>query len=420
MSIIETTNETVAVRGLLDRAFPPPRLAPFELAILARLQTALDEVVEPLAAEHDAAGRYPHRAIAALKPTGILHASFPRELGGPGASHRLTLEAQVRMAVADSSVAQIVRVHEDSVRELHVGASDAFRARLAEILLEEHAIIGLAVAENGRRVDSPLSTIATPQADGAVVFDGAKIYATGSGGADYVVAIGFDPVAGRDDPLAGLRSALVPAGTPGLRLHDDWNALGQRATSSGSVTLDGLRVAAPLSESPSTGVLPHSGARFQASFAAELVGIGIAALRAAAPFVREQSRPWPSADVDSAAQDPTVRRLTGELTADLVAAYAAVIATGDLLDAYEAGEVDRTQLAVPIYAAKATATRASLRATSEIFTLMGTRSATGGKGFDRFWRNARTLSLHDPYEWKHSEIGRHVLESWDPEPGLYT
>ncbi len=51
---------------------------------------------------------------------------------------------------------------------------------------------------------------------------------------------------------------------------------------------------------------------------------------------------------------------------------------------------------------------------------MGTRSATGGAGFDRFWRNARTLSLHDPYEWKHSEIGRHVLEGWDPVPGLYT
>lgn len=409
-----------AVRGLLDRAFPPPRLAPHELEILARLQAVLDEVVEPLAAEHDAEGRYPHRSIAALKPTGILQASFPRALGGPGASHRLTLEAQVRLGVADSSVAQIVRVHEDSVRELHVGAGEAFTARLAEILLEEQAIIGLAVAENGRRVDSPLTTLATPQPDGSVVFAGRKIYATGSGGADYVLVIGFDPIAGAEEPLRGLRSGLVPAGTPGLVLEHDWNALGQRATSSGSVTLDGLRVPAPLSESPSTGLLPHSGARFQASFAAELVGIGIAALRAAAPFVLQQSRPWPSADVASAAQDPTVRRLAGELTADLVAAYAAVIATGDLLDAYEAGEIDRTQLAVPVYAAKAAATRAALRATSEVFTLMGTRSATGGKGFDRHWRNARTLSLHDPYEWKHSEIGRHVLEGWDPEPGLYT
>jgi alkylation response protein AidB-like acyl-CoA dehydrogenase len=163
----------------------------------------------------------------------------------------------------------------------------------------------------------------------------------------------------------------------------------------------------------------HSGPRFQAGFAAELVGIGIAAIRAAAPFVRDVSRPWPSADVARASEDPTVRRLAGELVGDLVAAYTAVIATGDLLDAFEAGEVDRTGMAVPIYAAKATATRAALRATSEIFTLMGTRSVTGGRGFDRHWRNARTLSLHDPVAWKDVEIGRHVLEGWEPEPGLY-
>ncbi|HEU4657287.1 MAG TPA: acyl-CoA dehydrogenase family protein, partial [Capillimicrobium sp.] len=122
---------------------------------------------------------------------------------------------------------------------------------------------------------------------------------------------------------------------------------------------------------------------------------------------------------DSAAADPTVRRLTGELVADLVAAYTAVIATGDLLDAFEAGEIDRTQLAVPVYAAKVAATTAALRATSEIYTLMGTRSAKRSLGFDRHWRNARTLSLHDPVEWKRVEIGRHVLEAWEPEPGLY-
>lgn len=51
---------------------------------------------------------------------------------------------------------------------------------------------------------------------------------------------------------------------------------------------------------------------------------------------------------------------------------------------------------------------------------MGTRSASRSTGFDRWWRNARTLSLHDPVDWKHEEIGRHVLTGWDPPPGIYT
>ena len=50
---------------------------------------------------------------------------------------------------------------------------------------------------------------------------------------------------------------------------------------------------------------------------------------------------------------------------------------------------------------------------------MGTRAVSRVHGFDRFWRNARTLSLHDPVDWKHAEIGRHVLTGWEPPPGIY-
>jgi alkylation response protein AidB-like acyl-CoA dehydrogenase len=146
-----------------------------------------------------------------------------------------------------------------------------------------------------------------------------------------------------------------------------------------------------------------------------LVGIGVAALRAASKFVVQQSRPWPSGGVDNAADDPYVRRLTGELAADLAAAYAITLATGDLLDAAERGEIERTR----VDAAKSAASRAAVRASSEIFALMGARSAARANGFDRFWRNARTISLHDPVDWKNAELGRHVLTGWDPPPGLY-
>ena len=41
-------------------------------------------------------------------------------------------------------------------------------------------------------------------------------------------------------------------------------------------------------------------------------------------------------------------RLAGELVSDLAAAYSITLATGDLLDAFERGEIDRTDLAAPI------------------------------------------------------------------------
>jgi alkylation response protein AidB-like acyl-CoA dehydrogenase len=213
---------------------------------------------------------------------------------------------------------------------------------------------------------------------------------------------------------------LIPPGTKGVRIHRDWDPLGQRATDSGTITFDQVETD-PLWNATIPGQFspPHASLRYQVGFAAIMIGQGIAALREASAFVGKKSRPWPSAGVDNATDDPHTRRIAGELTADLVAAYVLMLAVADLLDAYERGEISRTELAIPVYAAKVAAHKAALAATSEIYTLMGTRSVARANGFDRHWRNARVLSLHDPVSWKYAEIGRHVLTGWEPEPGLY-
>jgi alkylation response protein AidB-like acyl-CoA dehydrogenase len=409
--------------GLLDAAIPVPAFPPDELAALIRLQKALDGEIAPAAAAADATGRYPTAAVAALKRSGILHSGVPREWGGLGASHRLSLEAQVRIGAADSSVAQIFKVHDELTREIFVYCPDALRPLLADRILRDDAILGLAVAEAGRKVDDPWSTIAAPRPDGSFTITGRKIYTTGAAEADLVAVWAFNPQAPgvADDPLLGLQLNLVPPTAAGVSVHRDWDMLGQRATDSGTITFERVDTDPALCASlPGRAPLPQNAVRYQAGFAAVLVGIGIGALRAAIPFVARRARPWPSAGVDSAADDPMVRRLTGELVSGLAAAHSLTLATGDLLDAYERGELTRAELAVPIYAAKAAATRAALAATNDMYALMGASAARTETGFDRHWRNARTLSLHDPVDWKHAEIGAHVLTGWEPPPGIYT
>ena len=407
---------------LLRKAFPPNGLPARENETLIVLDRLIDSDVAPTAAAHDEKGRYPTSSVAALKRSGVLKTSVPAAYGGPGFSSRFSLEAQVRLGIANSAVAQIFKIHDELTREIFVYSPPQVRPALAKKVLEEDAIFGLAVAEAGRKVDDPWTTVAMPQADGGFLIDGQKIYTTGGAEADYIVLWAFNPQAEgvATNPLLGVQANLVPANTSGITIHRDWNTFGQRATDSGTITFKALKTEpdwniSVAGEAP----LPHASLRYQAGFAAVLVGLGVGALRAAIPFVTTKSRPWPSAEVDNAADDPFVRRLTGELTADLAAAYALTLATGDLLDAHERGEIDRTALAAPIYAAKAAASRAGLRATSEIFALMGTRSVVRSAGLDRFWRNARTISLHDPVDWKHSELGQHVLTGWDPPPGIY-
>lgn len=408
--------------GLLGAAVPPWPLPPGEAAVVTAVQAAVDATLADLAPVNDTDGRYPTASVAALKPTGAFALAVPAAYGGPGASHRASLEVQVRLGAGDSALAQVFKVHDELVREIFVYCPEQLRAPLARRILHEGHVLGLAVAESGARVDTPWTTVALPQPDGTHRLDGTKIYTTGAAEADEIATWAFDPtVPGvESNPLLGFRLTLVPRGTPGVTVHRDWDALGQRATDSGTITFAGV-VTQPdwRASEPGRAPLPQNAVRYQAGFAAVLVGIGLGAVRAAVPFVVGRSRPWPSADVRTAADDPMVRRLTGELVADLAAAYHATMATGDLLDAFERGEIDRTQLAVPIYAAKAVASRAAVRATSELFALMGTRAAARSVGFDRWWRNARTLSLHDPVDWKHAEIGQHVLTGWDPPPGIY-
>jgi alkylation response protein AidB-like acyl-CoA dehydrogenase len=416
------TGPSASLPPLLGKAFPPNGLAPPEIEALIGLQRAIEAEIAPEAAEHDRRGRYPTSSVAALKRSGVLKTAVPRALGGPGFPARFSLEAQVRLGAADSAVAQIFKIHDELTREIFVYCPPDLKPALASKILEDDAILGLAVAEAGRKVDDPSTTICRPQPDGSFVIAGRKIYTTGAAEADYIAVWAFNPEAAgvAENPLLGMQLNLVPPATPGVTIHRDWDAMGQRATDSGTITFEAVKTAPILRASlPGRAPLPHASLRYQAGFAAVLIGIGIGAIQAAAPFVVGKSRPWPSGGVDNAADDPYVRRLTGELVADLAAAYALTLATGDLLDAHERGEIDRTALAAPIYAAKAAASRAGLRAASEIHALMGTRAAGRAHGFDRFWRNARTLSLHDPVDWKHAELGRHVLTGWDPPPGIY-
>jgi alkylation response protein AidB-like acyl-CoA dehydrogenase len=407
---------------LLGAAFPVPALPADELHALARLQDVIDAEIAPNAAAADAAGRYPTASVAALKRSGILTTGVPSAFGGLGASHHVSLEAQVRLGAADSAVAQIFKIHDELTREIFRYSPDELRQPLADRILHDGAILGLAVAESGRTVLEPMTTIAARQADGSYVIDGRKIYTTGAAEADLIAVWGFDPVAGAENPFAGMQLNLVPRGTVGVTVHRDWDALGQRATDSGTITFEGVRTDPALRASQTDRwPVDYAPIFYQAGFAAIVLGIGIGAIREASGFVATQSRPWPYAAVDTAVDDPMVRRLVGELTAELVAAYSLVHTTADLFDAAAAGDgVSRTQVAIPVYALKSVATKAGLRAANEVFALMGTRSTGRQYGFDRWWRNARTLSLHDPIDWKHAEIGAHVLTGWDPPFGVYT
>ena len=91
-------------------------------------------------------------------------------------------------------------------------------------------------------------------------------------------------------------------------------------------------------------------------------------------------------------------------------------AASEIDDAEQAGPDDHNtaRASVATAVAKVACARASTLAASTLFELGGTRAAAAGPNLSRFWRDARTHTLHDPSRWKVQHVGRWVLDGTPP------
>jgi alkylation response protein AidB-like acyl-CoA dehydrogenase len=217
----------------------------------ARLVAIAEELSERLAAraaEHDRDGSYPFEAIEALKAAGYFAAPVPVELGGLGVSsaHDLVV-ASSRLARGDASVAIGVNMHLVAVlnmerrRQVAVAAGTERRARGFASSLERVARDGLvlaaAISEGGQDLTRP-GTRATRTRFGWRI-DGRKLFCTMSPAAtDLYVAVTYADGEG----VERYAYAMVPIDAAGVVVHDDWDALGMRASGSNSISLEDVEL----------------------------------------------------------------------------------------------------------------------------------------------------------------------------------
>ncbi|MGH3910800.1 MAG: acyl-CoA dehydrogenase family protein, partial [Pseudonocardiaceae bacterium] len=138
-----------------------------------------------------------------------------------------------------------------------------------------------------------------------------------------------------------------------------------------------------------------------------------------------RSRPWLLSGVDTAAEDPYILAGYGELVAAVQAAgLLADHAAATLQRASDRGSAltaeQRGETGVTISAAKVAATRVVNETTARIFEFIGARGTATRFGLDRYWRNARTLTLHDPVAYKAREVGAHFLTGELPPSTSYS
>ncbi|MFC7614680.1 acyl-CoA dehydrogenase family protein [Actinokineospora soli] len=153
---------------------------------------------------------------------------------------------------------------------------------------------------------------------------------------------------------------------------------------------------------------------FQLVLSRVLTATARGALATAAEYTRRFTRAWPASGVERAVDDPHTLAAYGTLlartdAADLLVDRAAdAFATADAAGAALTPE-ERGATGLAIAAAKAVSSELAVEVTSRVFELTGARATANRYGLDRFWRNARTLTLHDPAVYKAAEVGRHLL-----------
>jgi alkylation response protein AidB-like acyl-CoA dehydrogenase len=402
-----------------------PRPAPFHDATAtvfdsdAAVET-LAQALDDTAIQRDCDGGHAAAERQLIRDSGLLALSIPRSAGGLGADWPTVYRAVRRLAQADSALAHVFAFHHLQVATVLLYGNAEQQQRLLRQTVAEGWFWGNAL--------NPLDVrlFATAVDDGWQL-DGVKSYASGSVGSDRLMLSAHVPRADGTGPA--LLIGQVATDSVGIEVRQDWDSFGQRQTDSGTVQfkaavlpLRDVLLAPDAAQSPRATLRPLVS---QLILANVYLGLAIGAFDAARRYTQEEARPWFSAGVNRSADDPYVQHRYGQLWLLIrPAQLAAEAAAAHLQDALDRGHAltaaERGATAIAISEAKVLAHRAAIEVSSQMFELTGARSTSARHGFDRYWRNARVHTLHDPVDQKLRDIGRHLLDGHSPVPTPYS
>ena len=274
------------------------------------LDDELLERVRERAAGYDRDNAFFDADLAELREAGYLTALVPEEYGGLGWSFQDAVRAQGRLAGAAPATALAVNMHLVWTAVAKI-LRDRGDATLDFLLREAGAgeVFGFGISEAGNDLMLFGSrTAAEPQPDGGYRFSGRKIFTSLSPAWTRLGTMGLDTTSA-DAPK--IVYGFIDRDDPDIRILDDWDTLGMRASQSRTTVLDGAfaapdRIVRRLDPGPNADPLIFGiFASFELLLAAVYSGIGARALDLAVAAAHRRT----SMKRDGAplAQDPDIR-----------------------------------------------------------------------------------------------------------------
>ncbi|MCU4316865.1 acyl-CoA dehydrogenase family protein [Acinetobacter bereziniae] len=347
----------------------------------------------------------PYEQINWLKQAGFGALRVPVKFGGDGVSLPQLFQLLIELARADSNIVQALRGHfafvEDRLNAHKVADQTLWFKRFVQ-----GDLVGNAWTEIGQvKIGDVITRV--KQKNNQLLVNGKKYYSTGTIFADWVDLFAYDETTDQHVIAAISRHAS------GVQVLDDWDGFGQKTTGSGTLSLTDVAI-------ERDHILPfeqrfkYQTAFYQVIHLATLSGIAQSAVATFIHEVQKRDRIFSHGNAELVGNDPQILQVIGKASAQAYASETITLRTAEALQqaylshlgesevkdiqANNDAELESAQGQVVISALV-------LELTSQLFNALGASASTTSKQLDRFWRNARVVSSHNPLVYKEKVIG---------------
>jgi len=360
-----------------------------------------EERIRPGARERDQRHEFPAEILAEMGEMGLLGMLVPEELGGAGQSPLTYCLAVEEIARVCPSTAVSMSVT-NSVCQWPIarfGSPELGRRVLPE-LASGRALGGFGLTEPGSGSDAAGMTTTARRDGDSWVIDGQKAWITHAGvGKWFVVFAKTDPAAGK----RGITAFVVSAEWPGFRRGAGEDKLGLRASNTGAIYFEALRV-------PDEFRLGETGQGFKIALAtldhsrlgiaAQAVGMHQRALELAVAYAKEREQF--GAPI---AEHQAIRFLLARMATDLAASRV-------LLGQAALVSERRPDAGRWASQAKALASEAANRACWDALQIHGGNGFCEDYEIARLYRDVRVTTIYEgTSEMQRLVIARHLLAS---------
>lgn len=344
------------------------------------------EVSTPFAARtlgFDKAAAFPEENFKELTAAGLHKLTVPKRYGGHGLwgdggylAYYLVL---IEMARYCSSTAQLLQVHNHAVGIVAGNGTKAQLDRYMPGVAEQGHLYASCGSEASVRVSGPekFDSILKPKGSGFVL-NGFKGFASLAPAADYYVI--WTLVDGTSNMAEGMVFAMVPKGREGVRLEDNWDTLGMRATVSWNIHLKDVAIDASEVVGGPGDWVQKDPRTFTLGFASNHLGQAMAVYDFVAGYLAKR----PDLKAGQVALNELGEAEVGISAAELVLMRAAKL--------WEAGEYDLAErLSMhALFLAK----RAGMDFATKAFDICGARATFNNSLLNLYLRDLRTFTLH--------------------------